>query len=229
MQTLLVVDDDPAMLKLLRANLSDTYDVLATGDPEEVLGLALKRKPSAILLDLMMPKYSGFELCQCLHTLSYTSRTPLFVVTGQPADKYEAHCLNLGARHFIEKPVDFEILKQRLADELQKKKPERRAHIRATLRVIVTLRGIDARGHRFEETTVTENLSFGGFLCASARKLPQGEQVDVFLGMGTTSLAGHARVVRVESPLTPWQRYAFQFIETTGHWLLDQQAGQHPR
>src|SRR5258708_30899244 len=86
----------------------------------QVLGLALKHKPAAILLDLMMPKYSGFELCQCLHTLSYTSRTPLFVVTGESAERYKTHCLNLGAREFIEKPVDFNLLRPKLAAQLQR-------------------------------------------------------------------------------------------------------------
>lgn len=221
MHTILVVDDDPSMLKLVSANLSETYDVVTTADPEQVLGLAIKLKPAAILLDLMMPRYSGFELCQCLHTLSYTSRTPLFVVTGQSKEKYETRCLNLGASCFIEKPVDFESLKTNLGVEIEKEKPERRAHVRAALRVIVTLQGTDAKGQRFEETTVTENLSSGGFLCLCARNLAYQGRIDVFIGMGTQCLAGHARVVRRESPLTPWQRYAFHFTETTDEWLLD--------
>ena len=221
MHTILVVDDDPSMLKLVSANLSDTYEVVTTGDPEQVLGLALKLKPAAILLDLMMPRYSGFELCQCLHTLSYTSRTPLFVVTGQSKEKYETRCLNLGASCFIEKPVDFESLKANLARELEKDKPERRAHVRAPLRVIITLQGKDAKGQPFEETTVTENLSSGGFLCLCGRNLAYQGRIDVSIGMGTACLAGHARVVRRESPLTPWQRYAFHFMETTDEWLLE--------
>jgi len=40
------------------------YEVIDTQDPEQALGLALEHKPDAILLDLMMPKFSGFELCQ---------------------------------------------------------------------------------------------------------------------------------------------------------------------
>jgi len=141
MHTILIVDDDPSMLGLLRINLSDTYNVVTASDAEQVLGLALKHKPAAILLDLMMPKYSGFELCQCLHTLSYTSRTPVFVVTGESAERYKTHCLNLGAREFIEKPVDFDLLRSKLASELQQERPERRAHVRVPLRAIVTPQG----------------------------------------------------------------------------------------
>ena len=224
MDTILVVDDDPSMLKLVSANLSDAYYVVTTLDPEQVLSLALKLKPAAILLDLMMPRYSGFELCQCLHGLSYTSRIPLFVVTGQPAEKYETHCLNLGASCFIEKPVDFESLKTNLTVQLQKTKPERRAHIRTQLRVVVTLRGMDAKGQPFEETTVTENLSAAGFFCVCARNLSSLSPVEVFMGMGAECPAGQARVVRRESPLTPWQRYAFHFIQATDEWLFDRQS-----
>jgi DNA-binding response OmpR family regulator len=224
MHTILVVDDDPALLKLVSANLSDTYDVVGTEDPEQALGLALRHKPAAILLDLMMPKYSGFELCQCLHSLSYTSRTPLFVVTGHSAEKYETHCLNLGASRFIEKPVDFENLKAALASELQKEKPERRAHVRLPLRIVITLKGADARGGSFEETTLTENVSSGGFLSACTRNLRPQALVDVFVGGGTERLAGQARVMRKESPLTPWQRYAFHFIRTTDEWLVHPEA-----
>jgi DNA-binding response OmpR family regulator len=220
MQTILVVDDDPSILKLLSVNLSESYDVVETNDPEQVLGLALKHKPAAILLDLMMPKYSGFELCQCLHSLSYTSRTPVFVVTGESAERYKAHCMNLGATEFIEKPVDFELLKTTLAAELRKERPERRAHVRVPLRVIVTLIGGRATAGGFEEVTMTENSSAGGFLCTTQRVLQNGSAVEVFLGIGTERLAGRASVVRQEAPRTPWQRYAFRFLETTDEWVL---------
>jgi CheY-like chemotaxis protein len=67
---ILVVDDDDAIRALLKLRLADTYRVIETGDPEQALALALEHKPEAILLDLMMPGFSGFELCQSFHTLS---------------------------------------------------------------------------------------------------------------------------------------------------------------
>ena len=218
MYTILVVDDDPSMLRLISLNLSDAYNVVTADDPEQVLGLALKHKPAAILLDLMMPKYSGFELCQCLHTLSYTSRTPLLVVTGESAERYKTHCLNLGAREFIEKPVDFDLLRAKLAAELQKELPERRAYVRVSLRVILTLKAVNSVGAPFDEVTITENLSAGGFLCTSQLMLPIDSAVEVYIGI---RFAGRARVMRKESPRTPWQKYAFQFQESTPEWVLN--------
>jgi CheY-like chemotaxis protein len=221
MQTLLIVDDDPSMLRLLSLNLSDGYNVISADDPEQVLALAIKHKPAAILLDLMMPRYSGFELCQCLHTLSYTSRTPLFVVTGESAERYKTHCLNLGAKEFIEKPVDFDLLRSLLATELRQERPERRAHVRVSLRVIVTLKGGGLGRAAIEEMTITENVSAGGFLCTCPLMFPIGAVVGIHLGTGIDTFVGRASVVRKESPHTPWQRYAFQFLESTREWVMN--------
>jgi DNA-binding response OmpR family regulator len=220
MQKILIVDDDKSMRGLLKMRLSDTYTIIDTGDPEQVLGLVLEHKPDAILLDLMMPEFSGFELCQNLHSLSYTSRIPIFVISGESAAKYKAHCQSLGARTFIEKPVDFQDLKNKLAAELQGKQPERRAHVRVKLRVVIKLRGSDASGKTFEESTVTENVSAGGFLCVCLHDLVKDSMVDVYLAAEAERYAGRARVVRRESPHTPWQRYGFEFVERTSEWVL---------
>ena len=95
MHKILIVDDDRATCDLLRACLSEGYEVIDTQDPEQALGLALEHKPDAILLDLMMPKFSGFELCQSFRSLSYTSTIPIVVITGETEAKYKDHCGNL--------------------------------------------------------------------------------------------------------------------------------------
>ncbi len=221
MPRILIVDDDDAMRSLLRKRLSDTYQVIETGDPEQALGLALEHKPDAILLDLMMPKFSGFELCQSFHSLSYTSRIPILVITGEAGAKYREHCENLGARGYFQKPVDFAALKAKLAAELQAKQPERRAHVRVRMRVILKLRGTDANGKKFEESTATENVSANGFLCGCTASLVKDAIVEIFLLAGDQErYAGRARVVRREAPGAPWQRYGFQFQETTPDWVL---------
>ena len=69
MAKLLVVDDEESMRRLVRLNLADTYEIVETGEPEQALALALEHKPDAVLLDLRMPKYSGFELCKTLTSL----------------------------------------------------------------------------------------------------------------------------------------------------------------
>lgn len=221
LNTILIVDDDDAMRGMLRTRLADTYTIIDTGDPEQALGLALTHKPDAILLDLMMPKFSGFELCQSFHSLSYTSRIPIFVITGESAAKYKEHCENLGAMGYLEKPVDFKELKRRLATELQNRRPERRAHLRVRMRIILKLRGTDSTGKQFEELTATENVSAGGFLCNCTQSLVKDAIVEVFLSGREDQYVGRARAVRRESAGAPWQRYGFQFEEKPNMaWIL---------
>src|SRR5579864_1460816 len=153
MDKILLVDDDDALRGLLKMRLSDTYETIDTGNPVQALELALQHKPRAILLDLMMPDCSGFELCQSFHNLSYTSRIPIFVVTGESAAKYRDYMSNLGAAGYFEKPIDFINLKARLAAELNNRPLERRAHVRVRMRLIVKLKGTDASQRSFEQLT----------------------------------------------------------------------------
>lgn len=219
MQKLLVIDDEEAMRRL-RLNLSDTYEIIDTGDPEQGLALAMQNKPSAILLDLRMPRFSGFELCRTFTGLTSIQLTPVFIVSGEAGSTTKALCKELGATAYFEKPIDFDALRSRLADVLHAKRPERRTEVRVRLRAPLKLRGIDAHGKSFEELTHTENVSLSAFLCGCAAPLQLGSIVEVFLLSGAEQLVGTARVVRSEATETPYPRYAFRFVEKTGEWVL---------
>ena len=184
------------------------------------MALALEHKPRAILLDLMMPDCSGFELCQSFHTLSYTARIPIFVVTGESAAKYRDYMSNMGATDYFEKPIDFAKLKSRLAAEFKIRPLERRAHVRVRMKLVLKLKGADDAQRSFEQLTTTENVSAGGFLCALGLSLSTHATFEVFLsGSGRDQYVGRVRVVRKEAG-APWQSYAFEFIERTADWIL---------
>jgi DNA-binding response OmpR family regulator len=219
MPKILIVDDDEAMRGLLRARLESSYEVFDTGDPDQALGLALEHKPDAVLLDLIMPKFSGFDLCQSLRSLSYTSRIRVFVITGKGGDEAREYCENLGANGFFQKPIDFNALKRKLAEELENQRPERRGQTRVRMRVTLKLRGTDSAGKPFEEVTITENVSAAGFLCNCAAPLANGTMVEVFLVSGRERYVGRARVMRRESEMN-WQRYGFRLEEKEGDWVL---------
>src|SRR5438552_15424125 len=97
MNTLLVVDDDEAMRRLIRLSLADSYKIVDTGEPEHALALALEHKPDAILVDSRMPKYSGLELCQTFPSCSSTQLIPAFVISEDAGAKTTQICRDLGA------------------------------------------------------------------------------------------------------------------------------------
>ena len=224
MKRVLMVDDDDALRKLVRIRLSDTYEVVDTGDPEQALALALEYEPDAILLDLMMPQFNGFELCQSFQSLSYTSLIPIFVISGggEARTRYEAHCEQLGAKAYLEKPIDFAQLKSKLAAELAQDRPKRRRGIRLRMRVPLKLKGQTADGRVFEELTTTDDVSAEGFFCSCTIPLMKDDMLDVFVMHGSAVYAGRASVVRKETGSTAGQRYGFQFKEKTSEWVINE-------
>src|SRR5580704_13920530 len=118
------------MRRLIRMNLSDEYEIVGTGEPEHALALALEHKPDAILLDLRMPKYSGFELCQMFSTFGSTQLIPVVVISGEAGSNTKEFCRDLGVVGYFEKPVDFDALRARLGEFLKSRRRERRGETR---------------------------------------------------------------------------------------------------
>jgi response regulator RpfG family c-di-GMP phosphodiesterase len=208
------------MRKLVRLNLSDTYEIVDTGEPEQALALALEHKPDAILLDLRMPKYSGFELCQTFTSFSSTQLIPVFVISGEAGSKTKDFCRDLGVAAYFEKPVNFDDLRARLEEFLATRRIERRREVRVRLRVPLKLRGTTANGKPFSAMTMTENVSLSSFLCACAEDLGVDSVVEVFLLSSGEQAAGKARIVRSEFTDTEYPRYGWRFVEKTGNWVL---------
>jgi len=220
MPLILVIDDDEAMRDILRARLEDKYRVIATGDPEQAIALTLEHKPDAVLLDLLMPKFSGFEVCQTLNALSFTQKIPIFIMSGEPAPKHKSFCQNLGASEYFEKPIDFDVLRTRLAAAIGRATPERRTEARIRLHATLKLRGKDSSGRGFEAFVTTENVSVNGFLCVCTTELAKGADVDVFLFGDGEHFVGTANVVRTEMKSTPYPRYGFRFSKKPTDWVL---------
>jgi DNA-binding response OmpR family regulator len=216
----LIVDDDDAMRRLLRLNLSDSYEIIDTGKPEEALALTMEHKPDAILLDLRMPKISGIDLCRTPGSCSKTQPIPVFLVSGEPAADTQRYCKELGAAGSFEKPIDFEALRGCLA-RLQIQNAIPRSEVRVRLRVRVKITGVDGHGKDFQERAHTENVSLSGFLCSCVTALRMNSVVEVFLMEPREQYVGKARVVRSESSVPPSTRYGFRFMEKKGPWVLD--------
>src|SRR6266849_5547954 len=198
MGKLLVVDDDEALRRLMRLELSDTYEILDSGEPEQGLALALEYKPDAILLDLRMPKYSGYELCQTFTSFSRTQMIPVIIVSGEAGGQTKEHCKQLGAAGYFEKPIDFEALKTFLGGLAKTPRHIPRSEVRVRLRVPLKLRGKDAQNKDFEEPATTENVSLSGFLCTCNREIPVHSIVDVYMASTHDEHVGRAQIMHSE-------------------------------
>jgi twitching motility two-component system response regulator PilG len=222
MATLLVVDDDDAVRRMIKLNLADGYEIFDTSEPEQALALALEHKPDAILLDLRMPKYSGFQLCQTFATFNATQLTPIVVISGEAGARTKELCRDLGAKAYFEKPVDFDSLRARLSELLEGDRKERRSEVRVRLRVAVRLKGVNRTGQRIDVVTRTENVGRRSFLCACAAALLDGSPADVYLrpAGGADEYAGNAEIIRSEWNDTHYPRYACRFKETPESWVL---------
>ena len=219
MRRLLIVDDDEAVRRLFRINLAENYEIIDTEDPEQALALALEHKPDAILLDLRMPKFSGFDLCRTFRSFSQTQMVPIFVVSGETGDEMKEACRTLGAAAFFEKPIDFDALKTRLAT-VKRHTMVPRSEIRVQIQVPLKLSGTDVHGKSFEEVTAAENASMSGFVCAFQAPLQKDSVVEVYLVKGSEKPVGTARCVRSEERNGSPPLYAFRFIQKTGSWIL---------
>jgi two-component system alkaline phosphatase synthesis response regulator PhoP len=103
---ILIADDNPQGAELLEAYLADTdFLVKTAGDGEQTLKIVSEWNPDLILLDIMMPKMSGFEVCKRLRSNAETKSIPVIMVTAldQLADVERA--VDAGTDDFISKPI----------------------------------------------------------------------------------------------------------------------------
>ena len=127
---MLIVDDEPAMLRALRINLRvRQYDVTTASTGRDGLTEARRRPPDAIILDLGLPDMDGIEV---IRELRGWSRAPVIVLSGRtgPGDKIAA--LDAGADDYVTKPFSMEELLARLRAVLRRDETEplpARAHI----------------------------------------------------------------------------------------------------
>lgn len=154
-ETILVVDDDASNRELLEEILTDAgYRVAQAENGLGALAQATAAPPDLILLDLMMPGMSGFEVCQRLKQGPMTAGVPVIVVTalGQIKDKEAA--LTSGADDFITKPVHAEDLRTRLSAMLKV------CRIRQDLdRTLAYLHELDATRHAQRRTALASVLA----------------------------------------------------------------------
>jgi DNA-binding response OmpR family regulator len=119
MKKILLVDDSKTILMMERMVLNKIgYEILTANDGEEGVARALAERPDVILLDVVMPKMGGFEVCRRLRQEETTKNVPIIMVTtrGEAANVEAGY--QSGCNDYITKPIDALELLAKLRDQL---------------------------------------------------------------------------------------------------------------
>jgi DNA-binding response OmpR family regulator len=151
MKRILVVEDDRAILRGLIDNLEfESYEVLAAEDGERGYALLKEKKPDLVILDIMLPKMSGYEICRKIRGEGIT--TPILMLTARGEERDRVTGLDLGADDYVTKPFSV---------------PELLARVRALIRRVQQSKTGDLPAElRFDDVSID-------FKCFEARKAGQ--------------------------------------------------------
>jgi len=123
METILIVEDDPTLQRGLKDNFGNAgYQVLTADDGEIGLTLALEAKPDLILLDIMLPKINGYEICRLIRKEGLAM--PILMLTAKGEESDIVLGLNLGADDYVTKPFSIRELKARVEAILRRRRDE---------------------------------------------------------------------------------------------------------
>jgi len=115
---ILIVDDEPNNLQLLKQVLNEQYQLLFATNGVKALEAAAKHLPDLILLDIMMPGISGYETCERLKANSVTKDIPVIFVTAMGEVEQEMQGFDVGGVDYIQKPISGPIVLRRVKTHL---------------------------------------------------------------------------------------------------------------
>jgi two-component system phosphate regulon response regulator PhoB len=121
-ERVLIVEDDEDILELVRYTIAkDGYDVSTVRTGEDALALAAARPPDLVVLDLMLPELSGFQVCARLKADPRTRHIPVVMLTAKGEETDIVAGLELGADDYIVKPFSPRVLLARIASVLRRR------------------------------------------------------------------------------------------------------------
>lgn len=121
---ILIVEDDDAISALLEYNLSkDGYEAVVAADGEEALTLVSERLPDIVVLDWMLPKVSGIEVCRRLRQRTESRNVPIIMLTARGEESDRIRGLDTGADDYVVKPFTMSELSARIRAVLRRLRP----------------------------------------------------------------------------------------------------------
>jgi DNA-binding response OmpR family regulator len=119
---ILIVDDEPPIVDLLSYNLQqNNYEVVVARDGEEALDVARREAPDLVILDLMLPRLDGLDVCR---TLRRERDVPIIMLTARDAEVDRVVGLELGADDYVVKPFSVRELMARVKNVLRRATPQ---------------------------------------------------------------------------------------------------------
>ena len=164
---ILVVEDDPAILRGLADNLAfESYEVLTATDGEMACAVIREQKPDLIVLDLMLPRLSGYEVCRKVRADGVTTPIVMLTARGEEADRVLG--LDLGADDYVTKPFSIRELLARIRALLRRvQRPDTPPDALQFDDVVVDFRRYEAR--RRDEPLELTRKEFGVLRYLAAR------------------------------------------------------------
>lgn len=117
---IMIVDDDPGALDIMKAYLEDIADVETVTSGRQAVQLAQQRTIDMILLDLEMPVMDGFKTLEQLRNLKECINVPVIMITGKKDRHSVMNSLIMGIDGYLLKPVDKDMLREKIAEILEK-------------------------------------------------------------------------------------------------------------
>ena len=121
-EKILIADDDLEILSLVRRHLSKlNAQIVEASDGDEALRLAKEHKPELVVLDVMMPGMSGWEVCRAIREAEGLEGTTVLMLTGIGERLNEMTSPLYGADDYLDKPFEFSELDEKIASLLAKR------------------------------------------------------------------------------------------------------------
>lgn len=103
---ILVVDDSPTIVEVIKTMLEGAgYEIITAADGLEALNIARKEKPDLIVLDIMLPKMQGYQVCRLLKFDENYQNIPILMLTAKTEESAKMTGLKTGADEYLTKPV----------------------------------------------------------------------------------------------------------------------------
>lgn len=129
---ILIADDEPDILEILSYNLEkEGYQVITANNGDEAIDKAIQYKPHLIILDMMMPKKSGVQVCQTLRSQTAFKDTLIMFLTALNDETTQIRGLETGGDDYVSKPVSPKVLLSRVAALLRRVEKENSTIVKA--------------------------------------------------------------------------------------------------